>query len=340
MKKTLAREKPRLSIGLPVFNGEKYLEKALDSILNQTYRNFELIISDNASTDNTPNICRAYATKDVRIKYYRNKRNLGASLNFNRVFNVSSGEYFKWAAHDDILSPEYLSKCISILDQDPSIVLCHSKTNKINENGEIVGSYDARESSIRIDSKKAHERFSDMIKIGNPCWWIFGVARASVLRLTPLMGNYVHSDRNLLAEVSLFGRIYEIPEHLFFRRDHPQAYTRSYIDSEHVNYKKQLTWWSNTDQINYGNFKNFLEYLKSLRRLPLNWKLRMFCYAEIGKWLIREGYFYIGRDLERDFLTRSKLGIKVASFFKYIWKIVAIPYMRARARKHQIGGIK
>ena len=337
MKKKRTRENPRVSIGLPVFNGEKYLEKTLDSILNQTYRNFELIISDNASADNTPKICHAYSTKDDRIKYYRNKLNLGAAMNFNRVFNLSSGEYFKWAAYDDILSPEYLSKCISVLDQNPSIVLCHSKTSKINENGEIVGNYDARSRSIRIYSQKAHERFGDMIKIGNPCWWIFGVARASVLRLTSLMGNYVHSDRNLLAEISLLGRIYEIPEYLFFRRDHSQAYTRSYIDSEHANYRKQLTWWSNTDQINYGNLKNSLEYFKSLRRLPLNWKLRLLCYAEIGKWLIREGCFYIGRDLERDFLTRSKLGIKLASFFKYIWKIMAVPYIE---KKHQKGGVK
>src|SRR3989337_590294 len=123
---------PTVSIGLPVFNGEKYLRQALDSILAQTYQDFELIISDNASTDKTQQICREYVKKDSRIRYYRNKRNLGATRNHNRVFELSCGEYFKWASHDDLLAPEFLSRCVSVLDQDHSIVLCHSKTGRIN----------------------------------------------------------------------------------------------------------------------------------------------------------------------------------------------------------------
>jgi glycosyltransferase involved in cell wall biosynthesis len=106
----LGRDKPRLSIGMPVFNGEKYLKEALDSILAQTYSDFELLISDNASTDRTEQICREYAAKDRRIRYYRNEKNIGAPKNFNRVFELSSGKYFRWATFTHpSAKPNYLA---------------------------------------------------------------------------------------------------------------------------------------------------------------------------------------------------------------------------------------
>ena len=308
----LSSDKPRVSIGLPVFNGEKYLEEVLDSILAQTYLDFELIISDNMSTDNTPRICRAYATKDSRIRYYRNEKNLGASKNFNRVFELSSSEYFKWAAHDDTLAPEYLQKCVSVLDQDPSIVLCHSKTGHIDEHGTLVGTYDHK---MRIGSRKPHERFGDLISFGNPIWAIFGVVRASSLGMTPLIGNYIGSDRNLLAEIGLIGRIYEIPECLFFRRDHPQAYTNRYCGRTCVfpNYQEQSGWWTKSGRISFPHWMNCLEYFVSVSRVPLKWSERLLCYAQIGRWFAREGWIPMGGDVEKFLLCRSSLGRKLAS---------------------------
>ncbi len=105
--------KPPVAIGLPVFNAEKYLSQAVDSILAQTFSDFHLIISDNASTDRTQEICQAYAAQDNRIRYSRNHRNLGASPNFNRVFELSSHQYFKWAPHDDMIAPEFLARCVN-----------------------------------------------------------------------------------------------------------------------------------------------------------------------------------------------------------------------------------
>jgi glycosyltransferase involved in cell wall biosynthesis len=297
--KKFSQKNPSISIGLPVFNGEQYLESALESILCQNYDDFELIISDNASTDNTKKICLLYADKDTRIKYYRNKKNIGAAKNFNKVFYLSSGEYFKWAAYDDLISSDYLQKCISILKKDKSVVLCHSKTCRIDENGIIVGDYDASMNSVNIDSYRPCERFGEMIKVNNPCWWIFGLFRKQVLQQTSLMGNYVHADRNLLAEISLLGRIFTIPEYLFFRRDHPKAYTRVYIDNDYSNYQNQLSWWTNDYQKNYGNFKNFLEYIRSLLHLPLEVRIKILCYFEIWKWLVKEGYLFIGKDLKK-----------------------------------------
>ena len=128
---------PRVSIGLPVYNGEKFIREAIDSIFSQTFEDFELIISDNGSTDRTQQICQAYAAQDLRIRYYRNKKNIGAARNYNLVFELASGEYFKWAAHDDLCAPEYLERCVEILDRDPDVVLCYPKTSIIDEHGEF-----------------------------------------------------------------------------------------------------------------------------------------------------------------------------------------------------------
>lgn len=108
-------DKPLVSIGMPVYNGERYIRQALDSLLAQDYANFELIISDNVSTDGTQGICLEYAARDERIRYYRNETNLGALRNFNRVFELSSGKYFMWAAHDDVWNPAYVQEVLALL---------------------------------------------------------------------------------------------------------------------------------------------------------------------------------------------------------------------------------
>src|SRR5919112_5909956 len=103
--------RPRVTIGLPVYNGERFLEQALDGLLAQTFTDFELIISDNASTDRTPEICQAYAARDSRIRYVRQPENIGAGPNHNILVPMARGEYFKWASHDDLYDPDLVAKC-------------------------------------------------------------------------------------------------------------------------------------------------------------------------------------------------------------------------------------
>lgn len=215
---------PRVSIGLPVYNGEKFFQQTLEALLGQTYRNFELIISDNASTDRTPEICRAYAAKDRRIFYYRHCENMGAAKNFNRVFQWSHGEYFKWAATDDLCAPNFLQRCVETLDQQPEAVLCHPMTKIIDSQGQILGDAPNR---LNLQSPSPHQRFMEYQRIIGECNAVFGLIRASALERTNLMGNYIASDSGLLAELSLYGKIIEIPEYLFFRRDHPAASSRN-----------------------------------------------------------------------------------------------------------------
>ena len=128
----------RISIGLPVYNGELFLKEAIDAVLNQTFRDFELIISDNASTDRTAQICRDYAANDSRIRYYRNETNIGANPNFRRVFALSSTEYFKWVSHDDLQTLDFLEKTVAIMEQDPDIVLCYPRVRVIDEAGNTI----------------------------------------------------------------------------------------------------------------------------------------------------------------------------------------------------------
>ena len=307
-------KKPRVCIGLPVYNGEKYLKEALDSILSQKYTDFELIISDNASTDKTRQISCIYAAKDDRIRYYRNKHNIGASKNFNNVFKLCSAEYFKWASYDDVLAPAFLLECIKVLDADPSIVLCHSKTARIDETGSVIGNYDHR-AMRNISSWKTHERFRDLISLRNPCWAVFGLYRTKALAKTQLMGNYIGADRNLLADIGLIGRIYEIPEYLFLRRDHSGAYTRKFCEKRYAiawdNYSKQMAYWTQENFFRLPHWKNFIEITKSVRNIQMKWSDRLLCYKELWNWILREGWRFLSGDIENAILGRSRFGRKL-----------------------------
>jgi glycosyltransferase involved in cell wall biosynthesis len=168
----MENRKPRVSIGIPVYNGEKYLEQALESILAQTFTDFEVIISDNASTDQTQEICQAYQSRDDRIHYFRSERNLGAAPNYNRVFELSTGELFKWAAYDDLISPDFLLKCVEVLDSDPGAVLCYPRVNLINEHGEIINIYNPEPDA---NSLSPYERFRNLMFTANLWIYTFGL---------------------------------------------------------------------------------------------------------------------------------------------------------------------
>jgi glycosyltransferase involved in cell wall biosynthesis len=275
-----AANSPLLSIGLPVYNGERFLQFALDSLLNQTFRDFELIICDNASTDATRSICQEYAARDARIRYYRNPENIGAAANFNRVFELARAPYFKWAAADDVISPEFVEKCIAAMQQDPELVLAYTRVDKINSSGEIDGTYDY---PMRVNHPSPHVRFADLILVNHFCVAIFGVIRRDVLAQTPLIGKYVGSDRVLLAELGLHGRMVELPEYLFHRRDHPQTSGRMF------NIYHRLAWFDPNlrRNINLVNWRMGSEYLRAIRRVPLPSREKLACFRVNARWFIR-----------------------------------------------------
>ncbi|MDH3692420.1 MAG: glycosyltransferase, partial [Gammaproteobacteria bacterium] len=134
----MSNRKPRVSIALPVYEGEALVGRAIETTLAQSFEDFELIISDNASTDGTEDICRSYAAQDQRVSYHRNQTNIGASRNFNRAFELCSGHYFKWQAHDDEVAPNFLERCVEVLDEDASVVSAFSRMSVIDEQGAII----------------------------------------------------------------------------------------------------------------------------------------------------------------------------------------------------------
>jgi glycosyltransferase involved in cell wall biosynthesis len=213
------------SIGLPVFNGEAFVATAIESILDQTYADFELIICDNASSDGTEEICREFERLDDRVRYVRNKRNIGADPNFNRTLDRAHGRYFKWAAHDDILEPTFLERCVTALKQNPTAVLCQSLVRVIDADGRPQGIYDSRLHGTA--SEQASKRFAAAILIPHWCTEIFGVIRSDALRATAQLRGYHHCDRVLLAELALLGKFIQVPDPLFCNRDHDRRYVRA-----------------------------------------------------------------------------------------------------------------
>jgi glycosyltransferase involved in cell wall biosynthesis len=276
----MGENKPRVSIGLPVHDGENYLAETLGSILAQTYSDFELIISDNASMDRTEEICRAYAARDERIRYFRNEENLGAAENFNRALELSAGEYFKWAAHDDLCAPEYLARCVEILDCEPEVVLCYPKTRIIDGPGEFVEDYF---DGFHLDSPKPHIRFRDVFRAPGLCNPVFGLMRARILKRTALIGNYAASDRVLLGELALHGQFYEVPEYLFLRRGHAQRSLAANVTDSDI-----AAWFDPAvrGKILLPRWRRLLEYLRAAKRAPLSQTERLRCYMQVGRFVL------------------------------------------------------
>ncbi len=275
---------PRVSVGVPVYNGESFLQEALDSLLSQTFRDFELIISDNASTDRTEEICRAYASRDSRIRYYRADVNRGAAWNHNRVFELGRGEYFKWAPADDLCGPEFLARCVAELDQDPAAVMASPNVVEIDQYGkrlEAATVPGAPLTPLESPSAAAHVRFRQRIRLDHLCLTIYSLFRSQILRRTNLIGNYSDSDRVLLAHLALYGHSITIPEVLFFNRDHPDRFTRTYIG-----WRDRMVWFdaSNANRKTFPFWREFIELWRVIPRSPLRWQQRLCCYWALVGW--------------------------------------------------------
>jgi glycosyltransferase involved in cell wall biosynthesis len=217
---------PRVSVCLPVYNGEAYLPEALRSVLGQTLGDFELVISDNASTDGTGDICRRAAAEDRRVRYSRAAVNGGLAWNLNRTFALARGRYVTWIGHDDVMKPEYLARCVEPLESDGGAVLCFAGTTYIDSRGDVIKQVElTNPGAVARPSWRFHNVLCDRM-----CDPVCGLMRRNVLRQTRLHGGYADSDRMLLAEMALRGRFLLVPEYLFARRMHTEQTTTRYHD--------------------------------------------------------------------------------------------------------------
>lgn len=270
-----------------MYNGANYLAEALDSILSQTYTDFELVISDNASTDETPGICESYAARDSRVRYFRNSENVGAARNYNLVYEYSTGEFFKWAAHDDTIEPRFLEKCVDALTDDDSAVLAYTRVKIIDGKAEPVGTYDVK---LSTDSLSTGKRFRDLL-IGHRCYEIFGLIRSTALGKTPLIGSYSHGDGVLLARLGLLGRFVEIPEYLFCTREHPQQSMNVYgvFEDGMPDYQNYAVWFdpAKAGKITMPYWTMFANFHDAVWKAPLGIQERLYCLYCVAEWTIR-----------------------------------------------------
>jgi glycosyltransferase involved in cell wall biosynthesis len=281
---------PRLSVGLPVYNGERYLAESVEALLGQTFEDFELLISDNASTDATGDICREYAKADSRVRYIRQPRNIGAAPNHNFLFGQSRGEYFKWAAADDLYARDLLERCVDVLDKRPEVILAHSWTAAIDGDGLVI---QAMEYPLATDSPNPAERMRAMLfGDGKNDFGLiraddqYGVMRAEVLRRVPAQGSYYHSDRTQMTEIALHGPFCQVPEWLYFRRDHSGR-------PQHA-VPTVRGWCANLDPRRANRFRNptvrlvaefVFGYAAGIARAPLSLRERRECYLVLAQWL-------------------------------------------------------
>lgn len=229
---------PKVSIGMPVYNGEKFIRKTLDSLLAQTFTDFELIISDNASTDSTQEICKEYAIKDSRIRYIRQSENKGGLFNFNFVLHQACGKYFMWAAHDDFWDSECVEKYVDILDihHDVDLVFCN-----YNVYNHVLGKVTKR--AFVCPSMMVNKRNRLIARLINPCpSLLYGMHRTSRLQRVELK-HFDFYDIYLSYVVAVHGKIFVLSDFLYYAgiktiRRNPysltgsrMSYKRFYIES-------------------------------------------------------------------------------------------------------------
>jgi glycosyltransferase involved in cell wall biosynthesis len=274
---------PIVTIGLPVYNSERYVAQSIESLLGQTYRDFILIISDNASTDSTAEICQRYAKSDPRVRYYRNAVNIGNPRNFNRVFELTKTPYLKWSTADDYWAPTFLEKALAVMERDPSVVLCYPQAVFVDANGENPQNYD---DPLCVTQDDPVERFTTLLKNIMKAHQHLGVIRMSVLRRTHLLGTHVSSDINLLAELALYGKFVELPERLFFRRFHKDSgsWRRGdpTLDADAHNAR---TYYASgaAGRARFPLLRAHLRFFAAVRTSPLPWQSKLKLYRYLSR---------------------------------------------------------
>ena len=210
----------KVSIGVPVYNGEAFLDATLESLLSQTFTDFELIISDNASTDRTGEIARRFAARDARVAYHRNPENLGLAANYNGLVHMASGDLFKWATADDVCRPTFLERCVAALEASPDAVLAYPRTQFIDQADNPL---DIEDLGFPLHWPRAADRWGFVVAAEHWVNAVLGVIRRSALSRTRFLPSYRGGDYVLLGELCLLGRFVEVPDVLFLRRIHPGA---------------------------------------------------------------------------------------------------------------------
>jgi glycosyltransferase involved in cell wall biosynthesis len=313
----------RVTIGVPVYNGQKYIRFTLDSLIAQTMSDIEIIVTDNCSTDNTPQIVAEYAARDPRVKYVRNSTNVGPARNYNKSLDLARSPYFKWNPADDVCAPDFIEKCVKVLDEDPSVVLVYPRTCVIDTVGNVVDKYSYE---IEFDLPRPAQRLGRMMKVNHKLHGaheLYGVMRTAALQSSGGFRCHVRGDSVLLARMAMLGRLRRIEEYLFFNRDHTDRSSK-YLSRKLVRKGSRLSkyigcgplpsaeWWDPTlrGKIVFPEWRVWREYLRAIQETPMPFSQRLACYGSMFNYSSRHSG-KMGRDLiiAAEQWINSKLGI-------------------------------
>jgi glycosyltransferase involved in cell wall biosynthesis len=256
---------PGVSVGLPVRNGEAFLAQTLESLLTQDHDDLEIVISDNASTDATEDICRDAGRGDSRVQFHRSDENRGAAWNYNRVLELARFPFFKWAAADDVCRPTFLTRCLEqLVEEGEGVVISYPETTLVDIDGADMGPID--DSDLAVADDDPARRLDQLLR--NRFEWhpVFGVMRTDVLRTTRGIGVFPMADVVLLAEMALRGRFRQVPERLFLRRYHEQ---RSIAAGP--SFVEQVAWYDPARRARFAlpQARVSTELMKAVARAPI-----------------------------------------------------------------------
>lgn len=275
----------RVSVGLPVYNAERYLVTALDDLIAQTHDDLEIVISDNGSTDRTQQICEDYAARERRIRYVRQSVNRGAAWNHCEVARRATGPYFRWYSYDDRLDPRCIEAGARVLDERADVVLAWPLTTVIDGEGAIIEAY---RDDLRIDNSSPSSRLRSLLgsrtdqSLLHMCYPVYGIVRLDIFRDTHLLGTMPHADTVLLCELALRGAWELVPERLFYNRRH--------VDSSAVGKTpEQIAAWFDPQRgkaFPMPQTRLLNGYLRAVATAPLTPAERARCFAVVAAWAV------------------------------------------------------
>jgi len=270
---------PKVSVGLPVRNGERFIGRAIDSVLAQDYPDLELVICDNVSEDRTVEIVRDYASRDPRVKLFENERDIGQIANMNRVFELSTGEYFRWTGDDDWFERDYISKCVAFLDEHPDFIAVSTYIKYSDDDGhEFYAEYTGE----RMESPKPERRFARMLWLLQADYRYadthYAMYRSSALKQTGLLPVAFATDQLLAAELSLLGRFGHVPECLSYRRRVPAYYDKK--ETLHALYNPDQP-----EELRPSAVRQCVNFHRQVERAQLSLGQKAVCGAAIARFL-------------------------------------------------------
>ncbi len=261
-----------VTVGMPVYNGERHLAAAIESVLGQSLETFELVIADNASTDATMDICTEYAKRDSRVRYLRHTSNIGAPRNYSHLVPLARGRYFKWASGNDICDPRLLARCIEILEADASVVLCYGATRLIDDDGTVIDDYSKDVALLETRGSQRYRALRRNVALNNA---MNGVIRVEALRSTRLIRPYVGSDITMMAILALLGKFVLLPDVLFQRRIAEGTFSGR-MSRRHLEAFIDPT---TRAPLRRDKLHAHVDHLISIWRAPISWRERIPAFA-------------------------------------------------------------